>query len=84
MPEECQSIPITRPERLEPVRIAEAREKRRVAVVEQNALDDRGAELRHAVGQPRRHTAAMQRQVRESRALHKAMVAGRSQTFVPN
>ena len=51
-PDECQSMPMTLPERLKPERIARVVRAMRVAVLSQNAFDDRGAELRHAAGQP--------------------------------
>ena len=45
-----------------------------MTVVEKNTLDDGGSKLRHAVGEPCRHTAAVQRQVRHSRTLHTSIV----------
>ena len=45
-----------------------------MTVVEKNAFDDRRPELRHPVGQPGRHTTAVQRQVRNSRTLHTSIV----------
>ena len=64
------------PESLKPIRIAEPRKKRRMTVVEKNTLDDRRPKLRHPVGEPGRHTAAVQRQVRNSRTLHTSIVSG--------
>lgn len=53
------------------VGLGQAGEQLRAPVVVQNALDDRRAELRHALGEPGRHTAAVQGQVGEPGALHR-------------
>ena len=52
MPDECQSMPITAAERLEPERIAQPRQELRTPVVLQDAFGDRRAERGHALGQP--------------------------------
>ena len=40
-----------------------------------DAFGDRGAEPGHALGQPRRHAAAVQRQIGDSGALHTLIFA---------
>ena len=55
-----------RPESLKPIGIADPRKKRRMAIVKEDALDDRGTKLCHAIGEPGRYTTAMQWQVRIS------------------
>ena len=50
-------------ERLEPERIAQPAEERRMAVVMDDAFRNGGAERRHARGQPLRHASAMQRKI---------------------
>ena len=67
-----------RPERLEPERIAQARQQRRPAVMEQHAFRDRGAERGHTRRQPGRHAAAVQREVGDARSLHAVIVHGGS------
>src|SRR3979411_2853215 len=59
-----------RSEGLEPERIAEAREQLRWTVVMQNALGDRSTQPAHSYREPGRHSAAVQREVGMSRALH--------------
>jgi hypothetical protein len=44
--------------------------------VEENAFDDGGAKLRHAIGEPGRYTAAVQGQIRNSGTLHAFIVYG--------
>src|ERR1035438_153508 len=58
--------PHDRPESLKPIGIAEPRKKRRVSVMQENALDDRGSKLSHAIGEPGRYTTAMQWQGRKT------------------
>jgi hypothetical protein len=43
----------------------------------QNAFDDAGAQLGHALREPRRHTSAMQRQVSDSGAFHLSILCSR-------
>ena len=57
-------------ERLEPERIAQPAEERRMAVVMDDALGDRRAERRHARRQPLRHASAMQRKIGDAGTLH--------------
>ena len=57
-------------ERLEPERIAQPAEQRRLAVVMDDALRDGRAERRHPRRQPRRHASAMERQIGNARAFH--------------
>ena len=59
-----------RTEGLKPERIAQAREQLGRTVVEKNAFADRRAEARHAIGQPGRDTAAMQRKIGVAGASH--------------
>jgi hypothetical protein len=60
MPEECQSHAHHGSQRLEPVRIAEAGQESRPAVMVQYALGDRRPKRDHARCEPRRHAAAVQ------------------------
>src|SRR3954470_4864100 len=71
-------------QRLEPERIAQPGEQFRRAVVVENTLGNRGAQHRHALGKPRRHTPAMQRQVGDSGALHNSIMNQILQTFAPS
>ena len=57
-------------EGLEPERIAEARQKCGGSVIVNDGLGDRGAELRHALGKPWRHTPTVKRQIRDARPFH--------------
>ena len=64
-------MPITRAERLEPERVAEARKELGGAVVVEDAFDDGGAERGHALGEPRGHASAVQREIGMAGALHR-------------
>jgi hypothetical protein len=55
-------------EGLEPEGMGEAAKQLVAAVVMHDGLADHGSEARHAIGQPRRHPPAMQRQIGASRA----------------
>src|SRR5262245_2096830 len=66
--------PHHRPERLEPERIAQAREEGRPAIVVQHAFGDGGAERHHPRRQPGGHAAAVEREVREPRPFHALIV----------
>ena len=71
-----------RAERLEPERIAQAREQLGAAVVVEHALDDGRAQRRHAGRQPLRHAAAVQRKIGDARALHVAILRRRGQAVI--
>src|SRR5207244_3604880 len=58
------------PQRLKPEGVAQTREELGSPVMMKNALHDRGAELRHALGQPWRYASAMQRKIGMARAEH--------------
>src|SRR5512138_1377824 len=62
---------------LKPIWIAEPRKEGRMAVVKNDAFGNRRPELRHAIREPCRHAAAVQRQIRDSRALHIPIVSVR-------
>jgi hypothetical protein len=62
------------PEGLEPEGIAQSREQCRSPVVVDDRLADGAAERDHARGEPRGHTAAVQRQIGHARSLHDAIV----------
>ena len=74
IPDECQSMPITRTQGLEPERVAQSREKGVTAVMVENALGNGGAERDHPVGKPRGNATAMQREIRDARSLHPMIV----------
>src|SRR5262252_5958008 len=57
-------------QRLKPKRVAQPRQKLGSAVTLDNRFNDRGSELRHSIGKPLRHTAAMQRQISSSGTFH--------------
>jgi hypothetical protein len=59
-------------QRLKPERIAQAREKSRRAVRQDDVVRDRRSKLRHARSKPRWHAPPVQRQVCGSRSLHKS------------
>ena len=46
-----------------------------MTIVKKNALDDSRSKLRHPIGEPGRHTAAVQRQVRNPGTLHASIVS---------
>jgi len=60
---------------LEPERVAQSRQKLGWAVGEHDVFGNGGAELRHATGEPRRHTTAMKREAGCSRAFHRMIIA---------
>src|SRR5262245_20548000 len=62
--------PHDRAQRLKPKRIAQSREKRRSAVIMNDGFGDGRAKFGHALGEPLRHAAAMQRQICGSGAFH--------------
>jgi hypothetical protein len=64
-----------RTESLNPERIAETGQECRAPVVMDDALGDGRAERRHARRQPRPHTAAVQREIGNARALHPIIVS---------
>src|SRR5690242_19469482 len=71
-------------ESLEPERIAQARKQFRRAVVIKDALANAGAELCDALGEPGRHSPAMQRQISYSGALHvRIMTQMHGESFNP-
>jgi hypothetical protein len=59
-----------RTEGLEPERIAQPREQRRPTVVVEHTFGDCGSERDHPRGQPRRNTAAVQREIGDAGSLH--------------
>ena len=63
IPDECQSIPITAPNDWNQNGCASRLQQLVAAVVEDDRLGHDGAEPRHAVGEPLRHPAAVQRQI---------------------
>ena len=71
--------PHHRAERLEPERMGEPAQQLVAPVMVDDRLGDHRAEPRHALGEPRRHAAAMQRQVGAARPLrHYAAPGGGS------
>jgi len=57
-------------ERLEPERVAQAGQQFGRSVMVEDAFDDGGTELGHPIGQPRGHTAAVERKIGVSGAFH--------------
>ncbi len=70
MPDECQSMPITEPSAWNQNGSLRRDSSAGAAVVVEHALGDRRAERHHARRQPRRHAAAVQREVGNAGALH--------------
>ncbi len=57
-------------QRLKPKRVAHSRDEFGSSVRQNNVLNNGSSERGHAFGQPHRHAASMQRQVRDARPLH--------------
>ena len=69
IPDECQSMPMTAPKDWNQKGWAEPTQELVAAVVVHDRLGDHRAETRHALAEPRRHPAMMQRQVGAARAM---------------
>ena len=63
IPEECQSIPITAPKRLEPERMGETPQQFVATIMMDNRFAHNRAEAGHSVGKPPGNLSSVQREV---------------------